>query len=188
MCDPVTAIAVAAAAATAGTTIYGGVQQRNAAKATARQLETQAGQTAQTNLIQENRQRNESDALLASNRATFASFGTDINSGTPLFLLALSAGRAAYDNDLMKLSGIRNVNTLNNQAYQTRKAGNNALTGAILSAGAQALQSGASIAGGGGKGGGQGNKPTQTNSGYGGSQYAGDGFGVQGFGYGSGKK
>lgn len=141
----------------AGLAVVGGVQQARAAKAAgeaqaqadetnARIGRTQAEQARQIGNMEEERQMRRVRAAVATQRATQAANGLDVNSGTALDLQAETAGFGAADALNLRSNAIRQawgfevgaVNDLNS-ASAARSAGRNAATGTMLTTAANAF-------------------------------------------------
>lgn len=166
----------------AGLAVVGGVQQARAAKAAGEyQAEVdeqnakigrqQADQARQIGNMEEERQMRRVRAAVATQRATQAANGLDVNSGTALDLQAETAGFGTADALNLRSNAIRQawgfeVGAVNdiNSAAGARAAGRNDSTGTLLTTGANAMSSVAGIGKSGGfgmAGGGNVNIPVQ---------------------------
>lgn len=148
----------------AGLAVVGGVQQARAAKAAGEaQAEAdeanakigrqQADQARQIGNLEEERQMRRVRAAVATQRATQAANGLDVNSGTALDLQAETAGFGAADALNTRSNAIRQawgfevgaVNDLNS-ASAARAAGRNSATGTMLTTASNAFTSFGSLA------------------------------------------
>ena len=151
MCEPTTiAYGVAAVLAVAGGVQTARAQsaaaeaQAQADEANARIGQQQAEQARQIGNMEEERQMRRVRAAVATQRATQAASGLDVNSGTALDLQAETAGFGTADALTIRSNAIRQawgfevgaVNDLNS-ASASRAAGRNAATGTLLTTGAQ---------------------------------------------------
>lgn len=170
MCEPTTiaygvaaVLAVAGGVQTARAQKAAGEAQAQADEANARIGQQQAEQARQIGNMEEERQMRRVRAAVATQRATQAANGLDVNSGTALDLQAETAGFGTADALNLRSNAIRQawgfeVGAVNdiNSASAARAAGSNAATGTMLTtasqvAGMYAGSNGFGMGGGGGK-------------------------------------
>lgn len=151
MCEPTTiAYGIAAVLAVAGGVQTARAQsaaaeaQAQADETNARIGRTQAEQARQIGNMEEERQMRRVRAAVATQRATQAANGLDVNSGTALDLQAETAGFGAADALNLRSNAIRQawgfeVGAVNdiNSASAARAAGSNAATGTLLTTAGQ---------------------------------------------------
>ena len=151
MCEPTTiaygvaaVLAVAGGVQTARAQRAAGEAQAQADEANARIGQQQAEQARQIGNMEEERQMRRVRAAVATQRATQAANGLDVNSGTALDLQAETAGFGTADALNLRSNAIRQawgfeVGAVNdiNSASAARAAGSNAATGTMLTTASQ---------------------------------------------------
>ncbi len=151
MCEPTTiayglaaVLAVAGGVQTARAQKAAGEAQAQADEANARIGRQQADQARQIGNMEEERQMRRVRAAVATQRATQAANGLDVNSGTALDLQAETAGFGTADALNLRSNAIRQawgfeVGAVNdiNSASAARAAGSNAATGTMLTTASQ---------------------------------------------------
>lgn len=135
--------AVGGALTGAAGTIYGAVQEKEAADYNAKVARRQAAWEQMRSQALADRQAEQDRKLLASQRARVSASGLDPSEATPLQLLTETAARANVDYRNILLDGQMRSDNLRSQASAYRVQGRNALIGGVLQASSQ-LAGGAS--------------------------------------------
>jgi len=159
MCEVTTILAVGALVLG----VAGGVQQAQAQKAAGNAQEAQAKENAKaadvqarnavlTGQIDEDRRRQQTRRMLATQRATFAANNVDMSSGSAADILGDTAAIGEQDALLLRANAAReawgfkvDANNYGNQGRMAKAAGKNAATGTYLTTASNAAAQGASL-------------------------------------------
>lgn len=161
MCEPTTILAVSSLVIGA----VGAVQQVNAANAAAdattqqskenaKIADAQARDTMLAGQIEEDRRRQQTRALLGSQRAAFAANNVDMSTGTPMELLGDTAAIGEEDAMTIRANAARqawgyqvDANNSRNQGRMAQAAASNNATGTYLTSASSLLSQGSNIYG-----------------------------------------
>lgn len=168
MCDPISigiGLAVAGTAVSAGTSIYGGIQQQKAdnynaavADQNAKIAESNAALTLKAGQNEQEQQYRQIAALKGKQIASFAAMGLDPSFGSPSDIVGdtallgeADAQRLRNNNTAQANSYLLQASNYQSEAVGDRSAGQTALVTGFLKAGSTALGGASSIFGGLGK-------------------------------------
>lgn len=153
MCEPTTimmGLAVAGTAMSVKSSMDQAEYQNEVAKNNAISAEYAAKDSIQRGIIEEDKQRNKTRALIARQRAALAANGIDDTTGTGGLLLADSAGMGEFDALMVRNNAMKGAYGLRVQADNFRAEGANALVkgqndafGTLLTGGSQVYGMGA---------------------------------------------
>ena len=164
MCEPTTWVMIAGLVLTAAA----GVQQADAQKKAGQAQEEQSIENAKAAKAQgestvlaaqvaEDRRRQQTRQMLATQRTAFAANNVDMSTGTPMEILGDTAAIGEQDALTIRANAARQAwgleveaNNSMNQGRMARAAGSNAATGTYLTTAASMFQQGSGWGGGGG--------------------------------------
>lgn len=139
--DPVT-LALIATAASAGSTLYSGVQQKKASDAQAQATLNEAAYEADAARAQAEKIRRAGREQVGAQKAALAAAGVKLADGTALELQRDTTTKVEEDALTALLTGRRITQRGSEEASLLRRSGNSALTSSVLSAAGQAATAG----------------------------------------------
>lgn len=137
------AVLIAAAVVSAGSAIYSGVQQKNAADTNAELARREGNQQADAAVAQAEKIRKAARATAGQANASMAAAGVSIGEGTPVRITDQIYQNSESDAYSTLLTGTRRQQSANDQAGLMEYEGNAARTAGYLNAGASLLSTGA---------------------------------------------
>lgn len=115
-------------------------------RAQARAYEADAETSEQATALDVERYRKTAESALSSMRASYAKSGVELSSGSPLEVMAESAGQAELDAKIIQWQGDVQAINLRNQARMTRYQARNSFVSDLLGLGGSLLAQGGNMA------------------------------------------